>query len=810
MAFQVSLLLTADGDVAAAEVRKVGAATKEAAADAEALGKKSGSAGAGVKGLGRAADQADDKINSLGAAKRKAARDAKLLEKSNRRAAGATGNLIAQFNDVGVMMMAGQNPLQLAVQQGTQITQVIGPMGAAGAVKSLGTALVGMLNPINLVTIGSLAAGAAIVNWLTDAGEEAASFEDRLAATKDALKQFEEAQKSVSMGAVDMLEKFGTTDPMLKTILADMTALQKIDLYRSLASQANGVRDLVLDLSFFDERSSQSAAQDFLGLGSLSSSARAAGAEFARNLELLSRSEEPAVKLKAALDLRQQLLDTAGGLDNLKSSQVEFYNSLAATIRDLILIGAKVDQVGAAPNENMKALNKLWQELKVSAADYIQERLKENKSARSTLVDLQEQAAIQEAIVRYGAGSARVAEMRQLAEKRAFEEMLSSLNVSEELKQELKAAFLEGQSLANLDVATGISAAADQAARLARQLGVSLATAMGIVNLQSSKKYSGRGSDPRAFENGGSQADYQNRLDYTPIEEIISRFNRSGRSGGGARAADREREAIVRLIASEQEQLDLLRETDPVQKEMIRNREALAGATDAERAAVERLISERLAEQEAMEGLQERQDFFNQTLYDAFDGLLLQGASLEDVLGNIARALAQAALQAAILGEGPLAKLFGWTTPLFSFSGGGEIPALASGGGIPAPRGGGKIYGPGGGADDKVLMWGSSGEFMMNARATARYRHLLEAMNNNASIPRLAVGGAVDGSRAFATGALEGRTHLRVELVDGLKAQLVEASVGQSVEIMGQQLDHYDRTLPRRMDDIQRDRRKVG
>ncbi|MDF1804066.1 MAG: hypothetical protein P1U66_14485, partial [Thalassobius sp.] len=234
------------------------------------------------------------------------------------------------------------------------------------------------------------------------------------------------------------------------------------------------------------------------------------------------------------------------------------------------------------------------------------------------------------------------------------------------------------------------------------------------------------------------------------------------------------------------------------------------GATDAERAAVERLISERLAEQEAMEGLQERQDFFNQTLYDAFDGLLLQGASLEDVLGNIARALAQAALQAAILGEGPLAKLFGWTTPLFSFSGGGEIPALASGGGIPAPRGGGKIYGPGGGADDKVLMWGSSGEFMMNARATARYRHLLEAMNNNASIPRLAVGGAVDGSRAFATGALEGRTHLRVELVDGLKAQLVEASVGQSVEIMGQQLDHYDRTLPRRMDDIQRDRRKVG
>ncbi|MDF1803012.1 MAG: hypothetical protein P1U66_09135, partial [Thalassobius sp.] len=598
-----------------------------------------------------------------------------------------------------------------------------------------------MLNPINLVTIGSLAAGAAIVNWLTDAGEEAASFEDRLAATKDALKQFEEAQKSVSMGAVDMLEKFGTTDPMLKTILADMTALQKIDLYRSLASQANGVRDLVLDLSFFDERSSQSAAQDFLGLGSLSSSARAAGAEFARNLELLSRSEEPAVKLKAALDLRQQLLDTAGGLDNLKSSQGEFYNSLAATIRDLILIGAKVDQVGAAPNENMKALNKLWQELKVSAADYIQERLKENKSARSTLVDLQEQAAIQEAIVRYGAGSARVAQLRQQAERRAFEEMLSSLNVSEELKQELKAAFLEGQSLANLDVATGISAAADQAARLARQLGVSLATAMGIVNLQSSKKYSGRGSDPRAFENGGSQADYQNRLDYTPIEEIISRFNRSGRSGGGARAADREREAIVRLIASEQEQLDLLRETDPVQKEMIRNREALAGATDAERAAVERLISERLRDERALEQNRQQSEFWREALYDGLDGAIFRAQSFADILENV---VGPALLRAALLGDGSLGGLF---SGVFGESGliGAVFPklALAEGGEVRDITAGGQIYGPGSGKSDSILLWGSSGEFMMNAKATAQNRPLLEAMNAGTVLPRLSEGGPV-------------------------------------------------------------------
>jgi chromosome segregation ATPase len=39
-------------------------------------------------------------------------------------AAGSVGNLTSQFNDIGVMLAAGQNPLQLAIQQGTQIGQV--------------------------------------------------------------------------------------------------------------------------------------------------------------------------------------------------------------------------------------------------------------------------------------------------------------------------------------------------------------------------------------------------------------------------------------------------------------------------------------------------------------------------------------------------------------------------------------------------------------------------------------------------------------------------------------------------------------
>ncbi len=81
-------------------------------------------------------------------------------------AGGGVANLASQFNDIGVMLASGQSPLILAIQQGTQISQVIGPMGAAGAAKALGSAFMSMISPVSLLTIGFIAAGAATVQWL--------------------------------------------------------------------------------------------------------------------------------------------------------------------------------------------------------------------------------------------------------------------------------------------------------------------------------------------------------------------------------------------------------------------------------------------------------------------------------------------------------------------------------------------------------------------------------------------------------------------------------------------------------------------
>lgn len=83
-------------------------------------------------------------------------------------AAANVGNLAAQFQDIGVSAAMSMNPLQIALQQGTQISAVLGPLGAAGALKSLGNAFLSIISPVSLVTIGlvaAVAAGLQVVNW---------------------------------------------------------------------------------------------------------------------------------------------------------------------------------------------------------------------------------------------------------------------------------------------------------------------------------------------------------------------------------------------------------------------------------------------------------------------------------------------------------------------------------------------------------------------------------------------------------------------------------------------------------------------
>ncbi|WP_434359918.1 phage tail length tape measure family protein [Parasalinivibrio latis] len=90
------------------------------------------------------------------------------LTQSSGQASANVANLAAQFQDVAVTAALAQNPLQIALQQGTQISAALGGQGAGGALKQLGGAFASLISPLSIATIGlvALAAkGLQVVDW---------------------------------------------------------------------------------------------------------------------------------------------------------------------------------------------------------------------------------------------------------------------------------------------------------------------------------------------------------------------------------------------------------------------------------------------------------------------------------------------------------------------------------------------------------------------------------------------------------------------------------------------------------------------
>lgn len=88
----------------------------------------------------------------------------------------------AQFQDIGVTAAAGMNPLIIALQQGTQLSAQLqqSAAGGVGVFRSLATGVAGLLNPISLATIATIALGTALLQSLGSVVPQAEDANDAL------------------------------------------------------------------------------------------------------------------------------------------------------------------------------------------------------------------------------------------------------------------------------------------------------------------------------------------------------------------------------------------------------------------------------------------------------------------------------------------------------------------------------------------------------------------------------------------------------------------------------------------------------
>lgn len=83
-----------------------------------------------------------------------------------------TGNIAAQFQDIGVTAAMGMNPLIIALQQGTQLSAVFAQSGGSMA-SVLGAAFKQVFSAQALLTIAVIAGAVALFQWAASAGKSA-------------------------------------------------------------------------------------------------------------------------------------------------------------------------------------------------------------------------------------------------------------------------------------------------------------------------------------------------------------------------------------------------------------------------------------------------------------------------------------------------------------------------------------------------------------------------------------------------------------------------------------------------------------
>jgi lambda family phage tail tape measure protein len=172
---------------AAAMVDKYANSATRAAADAQRMATAANAAGSSLINFGTGVDLVTGKLDkNLVAINRNIAawdRLPKAVNDNVSQMRANTGNIAAQFQDIGVTSAMGLSPLMVGLQQGTQLAAVFAQTGGS-ALATIKAAFASVLSPVSLLTIALVAGAAALIQW----GIEALTSADSTDKLGDAIK----------------------------------------------------------------------------------------------------------------------------------------------------------------------------------------------------------------------------------------------------------------------------------------------------------------------------------------------------------------------------------------------------------------------------------------------------------------------------------------------------------------------------------------------------------------------------------------------------------------------------------------------
>lgn len=427
--------LTQAGARAEAAATGVTDAYQRAAGSLSSVSRANQQATVHATAFGRAMQNAGQKTQAAAGGLGRAAAQARTAGTAMNSAAGYTGNLAAQFNDIGVQLASGQSPLLLAVQQGTQINQVLAQMGrgGGGAVQALGAAFTSIISPVSLLTIGLIAGGAALAQWgikALSAGKDTRSLADLTEDLADSTADYVQAAEDAAVSVEDLAAKYGER---LAPAMREVRTLQA-EIEQGFAQ---------IDLNAFSDAFARQIQQPRLG-GIIQNSFRGGLSELfelgdapQRMQHLLEES------LRSIKGLTEEYDKAAGNAEKQVPILDEIFDKLylmSGAVNDRSKEELQLlDLVNQYRESALEVVAIKLDEVTVTGSIAAEEQKRSDWAAR-TLADLQAQTAASQAVAQFGQASVEVAAQQAQAARDSLEADIQRRDVSNEMAASLRAA----------------------------------------------------------------------------------------------------------------------------------------------------------------------------------------------------------------------------------------------------------------------------------------------------------------------------------------------------------------------------------
>lgn len=169
-----------------------------------------------------------------------------------------TANIAAQLQDIGVTAAMGMSPLQIALQQGTQLSAVLQQIkdSGQGVGQGLAAAFASVVSPLSLVTIGVIAAGTAAFQYfstvMSEGGKSAELLKEQAALISAVAEKWGDAVPALREYADQLKRAQDSNDLNQGAELLNANTL--VDVRKGIDSAALSMSDLLNLLGLAGEK----------------------------------------------------------------------------------------------------------------------------------------------------------------------------------------------------------------------------------------------------------------------------------------------------------------------------------------------------------------------------------------------------------------------------------------------------------------------------------------------------------------------------------------------------------------------------